>query len=109
MRDWAFKNLANKTFTKEGLQATFTRSSIKKVLDQPHKEKYFQMLTLLDFERLLKEAKTFRRNVEDVKNRGQIKAWHYFEVDIYRTPSLINIKEEVGGVKKIYSITEKGE
>ena len=109
MRDWAFKNLTNKTFTKEGLQSTFTRSSIKKVLDQPHEQKYFQMLTLLDFEKVFKKAKPFRLNVPDEDGRFNIKAWHYFEVDIYGKPSLINIREETDGRINIYSISEKGE
>ena len=55
VKQWAFKNLTGKTFEKEGLQAAFTRSSINKVLNQPHKEKYFQMLTLLDFENYLRK------------------------------------------------------
>ena len=109
VKRWALSNLRKKVFKKRDLEATFVRENINEILSQTHKQKYFQMLTLLDFERLLKEAKTFRRNVEDVKNRGQIKAWHYFEVDIYRTLSLINIKELKNGDAFVYSISEKGE
>ena len=109
VKQWAFKNLTGKTFEKEGLQAAFTRSSIKEVLNQPHKEKYFQMLTLLDFEQLLKESKPYRLSVPDKKNDRFVKAWHYFEIDIYDRPSLINIREDLDGKISIYSITEKGE
>ena len=109
VKTWAFKNLAGKVFKKEGLQATFTHKSIKKTLNQPHSQKYFQMLTLLDFERLLKEAKPYKPNTLDDKGNSFVKAWHYFEIDIYGTPSLINIREEVNGATTIYSISEKGE
>ena len=110
VRTWAFRNLKDKTFEKDGLQATFTNKSIKKTLNQPHKEKYFQTLTLLDFERLLKGSKTFRRNVPDEeKRKGFVKAWHYFEIDIHGTPSLINIREDLNGKMTIYSVSEKGE
>ena len=38
-----------------------------------------------------------------------VKGWHYFEIDIYGTPSLINIQEDTNGVARIWSISEKGE
>ena len=66
------------------------------------------MLTLLDFEKLLKEARAYKLNAPDAGGDRNVKAWHYFEIDVYGTPSLINIREGTDGKVIIYSISQKG-
>ena len=107
VKEWAFQHLAGKTFTKDGLKARVTRKGIKEIVSQFHGQKRFQLLALLDLEKLLKKAKPYRLDVPDKKGNRRIKAWHYYEVDIYGTPSLINIREDRDGKIIIHTISEK--
>ena len=94
---WARKQLLAQTFIKEGLQARFISSSLERILQEPHSEKYFQLLALLDFERLLKQAAFYKKT----------KGWRYFQVEIHETPSLISIQEEAQDNATIYNLAEK--
>ena len=108
--DWARKNLVGKAIRKDGFTAHLTGTGLRKIINQPHKEKYFQLLTLYDLPRLLRGAKAIKRKALDQKKRRRILGWNYYEVDVNGVPSVINIREIDVGKKtefQIYDITEK--
>ena len=84
----------------------FTGRSIEKILSQPHNQKYFQLLSLFDFQRVLKKA-TFDKIEKPFKNKDGVKAWYYFNVDIFGTPSRISVREGTDGKSVIYTLAEK--
>jgi len=104
---WAKQNLKHKKLIKDGIEMIFDTKSIKKMLSQKHPQKYFQILTLFDFQRVLKKAKPYKVGIPDKKERFSIKAWHYFEVDVFGEPSLIHVREEIDGAFTIYTLAQK--
>lgn len=81
---WARDNLLDKTFTKDGLQARFTPSSLERILQEPHTQKYHQLLSLYNFERLLERASLHKSLPKE----------RYYQIDIHDVPSLISLREE---------------
>ena len=96
---WATTKLLGKTFTKEGLVAHFTPSSLRRILHEPHSQKYHQLLALYDLKRLLRRATRY----DGRKTEGR----HYFQIDIHGIPSLISIQEELHSKTFIYNIVER--
>ena len=110
IKPWAKQNLLKKTFQKDGIQMRFSSRSIEKILSQPHDQKYFQLLSLFDFQRVLKKSKPYRIGVPHKKQAGEtlrVKTWHYFEIDVFGEPSLINVREDLDGTFTIYTLSQK--
>ena len=95
---WALDNLLDKTFTKEKLKARLTTRSLSRILREPHTQKYHQLLSLYDLDRLLKQA---------IPVRTKEKGWRYFQIDIHDMLSLIHIRG-ADGYASIHNITERG-
>ena len=95
---WANDKLLGKTFRKEGLQARFTSASLERIFGAPHSQKYHQLLSLYDFERLLKQSTRY--------DGRKAKGWHHFQLDIYDLLPRGRLREEAEGKAFIYNIIE---
>ena len=85
----------------------FSSRSIEKILSQSHDQKYFQLLSLFDFQRILKREQYLPSKKKPHKGFGGAKACYYFDVDIFGTPSRISVREGTDGKFMIYTLAEK--
>lgn len=105
VRLWAKDNLVGKKITVEqiGTEVDFTYSGIKEATDQNHDSYNIKNLSIINIERLLKEAK-YIKFLEDKKKRTNIIGFHYLK---YADNIFIVLMEKINNEILFYSIVDK--
>ena len=101
---WAKQNLIGNDYPSPIGAVNITMKGIKETINQPHKLRNEKNNAIYQLPELLFQSKYVDSAVDD---KGNLKEYHYLEIEIGNEISYLVIRENWQGVKHFYSIVDK--